>query len=268
MKFKIVILNFILFAIIGCKQGEDKKENISDSKTEIDRLERISDNIINWADAINKNNTFTLEKMYASEAVKVISADSIINSASQIANYFEISKNKITSIESLFSVEANKDRGIYYELVKYKTEGLKEYIQLVIWRLENEKIIREFEFTKESTLESAKVDTTTISEKRKLWIELCNTNNPESLVKQLYTNNAIYFNHKPIIIGTEGLIKEYGYMNNKDYNLNLKPLKLEVVNADFAFEIGQCKGSYDGLYILVWKKQFDGNWKIDLDSNI
>ncbi|MEO6347962.1 MAG: hypothetical protein ABIO60_08630 [Aquaticitalea sp.] len=268
MKFKIVFLNFILLLIMGCKQKENKKENITDSKTGIISSNKISDNIMYWVDAINNKNTRTLKKMYASNAVKVISADSIINSSSQIAKYYGIHNNSIISIESLFSVEANIGRRINYELVKYKTESLKDYIQLVIWRLEDEKIIREFEFTKESTLESTKVDTTNISEKRKLWIELCNTHNSENLVKQLYSKNAIYFNHKPIVKGIKDLIKEYDYMNNKDYTLNLQPLKLEVVNADFAIEIGQCIGSYNGKYILVWKKQADGNWKIDFDSNI
>ncbi len=78
MNLKIVILHFILLAIIGCKQKENKKENITDSKTEIVRSEKISDNLFNWVGAINNNNTNTLEKMYASNAIKVISEDSII----------------------------------------------------------------------------------------------------------------------------------------------------------------------------------------------
>lgn len=268
MNLKIVILHFILLAIIGCKQKENKKENIPDSKTEIVRSEKISDNLFNWVGAINNNNTNTLEKMYASNAIKVISEDSIINSSSQIAKYYEIHKNKITSIESLFNVEANKGRHINYELVKYKTESLKEYIQLVIWRLEDKKVIREFEFTEMSSLGAIKVDTNEIVVRRKLWIELCNANNSENLVKQLYSPNAIYFNHKPIVKGIEDLIREYDYMNNKAYTLNLQPLKLEVVNADFVYEIGQCNGSYNGKYVLIWKKQSDGNWNIYIDSNI
>jgi ketosteroid isomerase-like protein len=99
-------------------------------------------------------------------------------------------------------------------------------------------------------------------------MELCNANNAKALVTQLYSNNTIYFNHKPIVKGTADLIKEYSYMNNKNYHLNLQPLIVKVVNARFAFEIGQCSGGYNGKYILIWKKHADGNWKIFIDSNI
>lgn len=268
MKLKTIILQFILLTIIGCNQRENKNENISNSQTEIVQSEHIPDNLRNWANDINNNNTNSIKNSYDTNAIKIISTDSIIESSTQIANYYGIHKGKITSIESIFSIEANKKRGINYELVRYKIDNLKEFIGIVIWRKENEMIIREFEFTEESTFESKKVDTINIAERRKLWIELCNTNNPENLVKQLYSNNTIYFNHKPIVKGTEELIKEYGYMNNENYTLNLHPMKLEVVNANFAFEVGQCSGSYNGKYILVWKKHADGNWKVYIDSNI
>lgn len=261
MKLKILILQFILLCIIGCKQQEHKNEIIPNSKAKIVRSEKISDHLINWVAAINNNNTNTLEKIYAINAVKVISADSIIDSSSQIANYYAIHKNKITSIESLFSVEADIDRRINYELIRYKTENLTEYIQIVIWRLEDEKVIRVFEFTESSSLGAIRVDTKEITVRRKLWIELCNANNSENLVKQLYSPNTIYFNHKPIVKGIDDLIKEYDYMNNKDYTLNLQPLKLEVVNSDFAFEIGQCHGSYNGKYILYGKNNLMENGK-------
>ena len=64
------------------------------------------------------------------------------------------------------------------------------------------------------------------------------------------------------------MIKEYSYMNNKNYRLNLQPLIVKAVNASFAFEIGQCSGSYNGKYILIWKIDSDGSWKIFIDSNI
>ena len=263
MRLKIIILSFVLLFIIGCKQSQRKKENTTNS--EIDQPEKTSDNLIDWVDAFN---TDTLESSYDENAVKIISPDNIISSALEIANHYKIHKNKITSIESLFSTEANKERGINYELVKYKTDNFKEYIQIVIWKAQNEKTIREFEFTGENTLEADQVDTTNIVKRRKLWVELCNTHNPENLVKELYSSNTMYFNHKPIVKGTEDLIKEYNYMSNENYSLNLNPIKLEVVNANLAFEIGQCSGSYNGKYILVWKKQVDGVWKVYIDSNI
>ena len=232
------------------------------------KSEHIPDNLKKWADDINNDNTNSLKNSYDTNAIKIISEDSIIDNSAQIANYYRIQTGKITSIESIFNLEANKKKEINYQLVRYQIDNLKEFIGIVIWKMENGKIIREFEFTQETTLESKKVDTTDIDERRKLWIELCNKNNSENLVKQLYSKHTMYFNHKPIVKGTEELIKEYSYMNNGNYTLNLHPLKLEVVNANFVFEVGQCSGSYNGKYILVWKKQPDGNWKVYIDSNI
>jgi ketosteroid isomerase-like protein len=268
MKLKIIILLVIFLSVIGCKQQERTKENTSNSNTKIVQHKKIPSNFINWVNAINNNDSNALKNSYATSAVKIISADTIINGSSQIAAYYENHKSNIASIESLFSVEANKKRGITYELVEYKTENGKEYIQIIIWKTENEKTIREFEFTEESNVTASKIDITDIAERRKLWMELCNANNAENLVKQLYSKNTMYYNHKPVIIGTENLIQEYDYMNNKTYSLALQPEILKIVNANFAFEIGQCKGSYGGKYILIWKKQADGNWYIYIDSNI
>lgn len=267
MKLKIIFL----LAIIDCELQENKKESIYNYQTEIVLSEHNPNHLKNWADDINNGNNGNINAIknsYDTNAVKIISENIIIENSTQIANYYINHKDKITSIESILSIEANKEKGINYELVRYETDNLKEFIGIVIWRVENENIIREFEFTQESTLDAKNVDTTNIAERRKLWIELCNKNNSENLVKQLYSNNTMYFNHKPIVKGTEQLIKEYGYMNNENYTLNLHPVKLEVVNANFAFEVGECSGSYKGKYILVWKKETNGNWNIYIDSNI
>lgn len=258
----------VILVSIGCKQLANIEENTTNPKTKIVHSEEVPDYMIDWIDAINNRNNPSLEKMYASDAIKIVSVDSIIESSSEIATYYKTKKNRITSIESLFNVEASKNRGIHYELIRYKTEDLKEYVQVVIWRLDNEQVIREFEFTERSSPEAKKVDVNEITDRRKLWMELCNAHNAENLVKELYSSNTMYFNHKPIVKGLENLIKEYGYMNNSDYTLHLQPMKLEVVNANFAYEIGQCSGSYNGKYLLVWKKQSDGHWKIHIDSNI
>ncbi len=267
MKLKTILLSFVVLVIMGCKEQASKEKKSTNSKMEVVHSDKVSEHISIWVDAIN-NNIHAIEKLYASNAIAIVSIDSIIESSSQIATYYGIKKNRITAIASLFSVEANKKRRITYEIIKYTTEDLKEYIQIVIWRLEDGQVIREFEFTERSSPEAKKVDLNEITDRRKLWIDLCNANNAENLVKQLYSANTIYFNHKPIIQGLEAVITEYNYMNNVKYSLNLQPMKLEVVNADFVYEIGQCSGSYNGKYILVWKKQSDGSWKIHIDSNI
>ncbi|AQX09300.1 YybH family protein [Elizabethkingia ursingii] len=268
MNSKIIIIQFLFLLILGCKPQEASKGRISNYQDKILHDKNVPKHLKNWAIGINENSIDSIKNFYNINAVKINSPDNIIEGSSQIANYFKARKEKITSIKSLFSVEANSKRKINYELVSYKTDDQKEFIGIVIWKIENEKIIREFEFTKESSLVSQKADTTSISQRRKLWIQLCNEHNPKNLAKELYSSNIIYYNHKPLVKGTDDLIKEYSYMDNKSYHLELHPLILKVVNPDFAFEIGQCTGSYNGKYIIVWEKDVDGKWRIIVDSNI
>ncbi|MGV0946109.1 hypothetical protein ACTS9U_04630 [Empedobacter falsenii] len=256
MKSKVIIVQIIFLIILGCKS-----QNINQEKG-------VPKHLLNWIDGINTHDSNTIKNLYDSKSVKIISPDNFIESSNGIANYYKTKKEKIISIESLFSSEASNKRKINYEIVNYKTNKRKNFIELVIWKIENDKIIREFEFTKESNLNSKVIDTTKINERRKLWIELCNQNNSNNLVRELYSKNSIYYNHKPIIKGTEKLIKEYSYMDNKNYHLKLEPLIVKPVNKNLVFEIGQCAGSYNGKYILVWEKDVNGIWKIIIDSNI
>ena len=84
----------------------------------------------------------------------------------------------------------------------------------------------------------------------------------------MYTENTIYYNHKPVIVGHEDLAVEYQYMNNKKYELFLEPIIVEVVQDDLVYEIGQCSGTYGGKYILIWQKGNDDVWRVLVDSNI
>jgi ketosteroid isomerase-like protein len=224
--------------------------------------------LTDWMNAINSKDQNTLRNLYEANAVKIISADNIINGASKIADSYESHKNKIVSVASLFSIKANSQRGITYEIVQYETENQTTYIQLVIWKMVKGKVIREFEFTEKSSTTNRKDILKNITKRRTLWMELCNAHKVEKLVKQLYSAKTMYYNHKPIVQGTENLIQEYGYMNRESYSLQLDPKKSVIVNANFVFEIGQCSGSYGGKYVLIWKKEADGNWRIYIDSNI
>lgn len=268
MKLIVSIVALSVALVFGCKGKEHTNGNTGPSQPVLVQSEITSNTNSDWVNAVNAKTGSAIEKIYAAHAIKVISADSVIHNATQIANFYRSLRHKITSIESLYSVEASKEQGIHYDLLRYTLDDLKEYIQLVIWRVNDARAVREFEFTQLSSSEAIQVDTNAIAERRKLWIQLCNSNDAESLVKQLYSRNTLYYNHKPIVKGSENLIKEYDYMNAADYNLELQPIELKVVNANFAVEIGQCSGSYGGKYILVWENQGDGNWKVYIDSNI
>ena len=97
---------------------------------------------------------------------------------------------------------------------------------------------------------------------------LCNQHDAQQLVAQMYTANAMYYNHKPVVVGRKDITIEYDYMNQANYSLHLEPIIVETLTPALVFEIGQCSGSYGGKYMLIWEKQKDGSWQVLMDSNI
>ena len=110
-------------------------------------------------------------------------------------------------------------------------------------------------------------ETSTLDILRNKWMELCNTHQANNLVRQLYTEDAIYYNRGRLLQGSQALSAEYSYMNSPGYSLKLTPKHVVFVSSEIAYEIGQCSGSYPYPYMLLWEKQEDGNWKVRMDSN-
>ncbi|SHJ20502.1 YybH family protein [Aquimarina spongiae] len=270
MKSSNLFILLLLFVCSSCLQKTGKEDtnssrtDLNPSKIESNEKPKTSNP---WLEAVRSKNPNEIRAIYADKSVKVISADSIIFGATSIADYYINQSAEINESESLFLIEANKHEGIDYEIVSYKTKDSEEYVQVVVWKSIEGKKVREFEYDAKRDISIPDGYIDQISKARNLWIQLCNEHNAEHLVSKLYTSNAIYFNHKPLVIGTEAISKEYRYMNSDTYNLTLEPLKTEMVTDNIAFEIGQCKGSYGGKYVIVWQKEAEGNWKVFIDSN-
>ncbi|PZR01896.1 MAG: hypothetical protein DI539_28105, partial [Flavobacterium psychrophilum] len=152
------IILFLLLIFVGCKQQEtkEKDERLRTTKSPIPETHH---HLKEWAEDINSKNSRALRNTYDSNAVKVISADSILDNPDRIAQYYGAHNYTITAIRSLFTIEANKSQRIHYEIVDYSLDNSQEFIGVVIERMENGRMIRLFEYTAESTGELEKVDT-------------------------------------------------------------------------------------------------------------
>ncbi len=151
-----------------------------------------------------------------------------------------------------------------YEIGLSETANDGQFAHIVIWSKEKDTPkMAEVIFRVETSLDVPPK----LTEARNKWVKLCNEHNAKDLVTELYTEDAIYYNRGRVLTGHNQLSMEYSYMNDPSYSLQLNPKHIEMVRDDLIFEIGQCSGSYPLPYILIWKKQQDGDWKIYFDSN-
>lgn len=207
--------------------------------------------------------TNTIQTEYSNKSVKIFEDGFFIEEPESIKNYNSKNPLYFDSLVSIYSIEANDD--FIYEISSFKSER-HLYKQMLITESDTHK--RAFEFIVKAQATNSNQLLGQIDLRRDQWIEYCNGHDARILVTELYSDNALYFNHKPVIAHRDSLIKEYNYMNSQKYSLRMDPLHVEIVRSDLVFEIGQCSGSYNGKYILIWKKDGSREWNILVDSNI
>lgn len=203
---------------------------------------------------------------YDATAIKVLSNGDVLDGLEQIQDYSLSNPLKNISLMVDTLILAHEQRAITYEISERIYENGDNHKALVIWQAKSAQNLRVFEFS--AKINPSNIDLTEIDRRRAQWIELCKQNDAQKLIQELYTENTLYYNHKPLVEGRERLVNEYQYMNNENYSLTLSPIIVEPVNQNFVLEISQCAGSYNGKYILIWRKEKDGQWRIFIDSNI
>lgn len=262
-------LSFILLiALGGCNDTVKQSENSSaKNATEATKLEAQESSAENeqWIQHFNAKSK-DIQELYTPQAVKVFSDGSIATGQKQIMAYYLKNNASAASIHTDTLLLADADKAIEYEISETVFSTTEKNKNLIIWQTTDSERKRVFEF--ESKISESQVDLAAIEQRRTQWMRLCNQHNAKQLISEMYTDNTIYFNHKPVIQGQSDLEAVYQYMNNSSYELSLSPIIIRPANEHFVFEIGQCDGSYGGNYILIWKKEADGKWKIFIDSNI
>ena len=222
--------------------------------------------LLQWQGTINTNNS-NLTGLYLEDAVLVKPDGIFLQGAENIAAFYGEQHLTIDTAISLAVLEVDHQRGDFeYEIIGFTDSTYQAFRQLVIWQAEGDQKKRSLEFT--APYLSASDYEEAIATRRAEWIKMCNQHDATVLVEKLYAPNALYYNHKPMVVGRQAIIEEYDYMNNPEYELNLSPLVIEAVNENIVFELGQCSGSYGGKYVLIWQKNAAGEWYVLLDSNL
>lgn len=207
---------------------------------------------------------------YTADALKITPDGQVFRGPEAIAASYRAWREdqpKLAEVIAAGTFIASEKKGYTYEIGGFRTPDGREWHHLLILKTEDGRERRELEIVvpddpkKEQRFGE-------LDAARARWMTLCNAHDAYKLVAEMYTPDALYYNHKPLVIGTEGIAKEYSYMNRESYSLKLTPLAIEFADGRQAFEIGQCSGSYNGKYMLYWKKNDVGKWQVFFDSNI
>ncbi len=263
---ELFAIGLLLLLSFSCKEGSKTTEIPGENNAELVGPESdTTDPNEDWQLIVNAQ-LDSLYPLYTKDAYKVGDKGEIVMGDLRIMDLYKQKGLVINNISSTDRITAVLDSTIIYEVGKFSTPERVTYHHLIIWRKQGEQIKRELELIAEGIPDTpVPVE---LEERRKKWMSLCNAHKVTDLVNELYTENALYYNHKPMVVGREAVIKEYQYMDDPNYQLGLEPLTVDAVNDSLVFEIGRCSGSYRGNYALVWKKGDDGIWRILLDSNI
>ncbi|MBO3697266.1 hypothetical protein [Roseivirga sp. E12] len=172
-------------------------------------------------------------------------------------------QNTKSSYESSFSVAVNSS--LAYEIGVIRSGGNVFSVMLI--KQQGIASTQQVEFLVIYEKDSIQDVSAAIDKRRAKWMELCNAHQASTLVTELYTQEAYYYNRGRVLQGPAALSAEYSYMNDSNYSLKLTPRHVAFVSENIAYEIGKCSGSYPLPYMLLWEKQADGNWQIKMDSN-
>jgi len=257
MKYLVFLLVFVL--IFSCTPSPEENERTASNTSDIEQntLE------LGWRAAFNDG--LRLDTLYIEEAVIIAEDGTVYEGQTSRMSYFKNLKEEVGDLQYgnvLF--ETTTARDISYQVGEFGSSNKSSYKYICI---QEQNGLRALDFYAKAD-QDHQGNLEEIDVARAEWMRLCNQHNAAELVKQLYTDNAIYYNHKPVLTGFTSISKEYSYMNNPEYSLKLVPLIVQPVNPKIVFEIGQCSGSYNGKYVLVWEKEEKGTWKILLDSNV
>lgn len=260
MKFELIKLFILSLVIVSCNSSS-KEKNEKEMHSEVSKSLSVNEK---WMQAINTNDVNLLKTLYTKNAYVLSKLGVDLSNRKEILELVKNSDFKVGSVETTKRIKASP---LYdYEIGNFTNKNGDLMKHIIIWNTSKGDQLRELEFLAE--VENDSIDLNLIVMRRAEWMALCDAHDAKSLIKLMYTENTMYYNNGRLLKGRERLLEEYQYMNNPEYRLALEPILVEPVSNNIVYEIGQCKGSYKGKYILVWQKDNQGIWRILFDSNI
>jgi ketosteroid isomerase-like protein len=216
-----------------------------------------------WLVAVNKKED--IKKFYKENVVLYLNNEFCQGDHTIEDFYCSHLNTHLTKFHVEYRTLLPENEDMVYETGYFSTTSMETFQYLAIWSKTSGTWLRELEAVsiKKNNLEIGNG----IADARNLWIEYANKNSAIALAQKTYTEDFLYFNRGNKYRGYDNLAEIYSYMNDKDFHVTLNQDINVMIQEDLSFEIGTWTSEGKGKYIIIWKKQENGEWKILLDSN-
>ncbi len=218
-----------------------------------------------WIDLYNAR-SIDINELYAKQSGLLIN-DQFLFDQMPIAKRLHQETSTIQSAQTLATFKNDSNR--YVEIGYYRLDGSDQaaLYYITAWRKDSgSQWLRELDVIYDQ--KEKITDTPSLDFASNKWEEWANKGHASKLVKNLYTEDAIYLNKGQASLGHKEIVGRYGYMY-PGYSIDLQPKQVAMVQPKLAFEIGyyDAGNGYTGHYVLIWKKQPDRSWKTNFDFN-
>ncbi len=151
----------------------------------------------------------------------------------------------------------------------------KDLLLLTGWRNVNSSWKKEIDVLLSLNSNSANVEEnlqSVLQKERRKWVDLANQHDPDEHIAASYTQDASYFGNGRKSKGRAEIAERYFYMENPNYQVDLEKEHLWNISDINVLEVGRYFTGTErvgpgGLYVILWEKQNEGDWLIELDFN-
>jgi hypothetical protein len=139
-------------------------------------------------------------------------------------------------------------------------------LYVVAWRKIDDTWLRELDIILPS--DNAQFGDDELADVRSTWVKYANGNDPAAMVSTLFLPDAVYLNNSQASTGHLAITGRLDFIKNPAFSINLKNEKFIKVDDSTAIDIGNWLTSeFVGYYLILWKVDEAGEWKISLYFN-
>lgn len=246
MKIALVIL--VLFALLAC--------NSEVVQLPFDKIQ------MNFITTVNQNNSGAA---YYCRQGALLTQDKIYKNRDSIDQKLQ----NLPIIDTVYSIAIVKhDSSNYFDIGYYEPkDSLESKIAYAIaWKKEGGRWAKELEVLYPVTRHQD-MHVKAVGKAREDWEYWSNQHYPDSLVIELYRQNAFYLNDGYIYRGRRAIEDKYAYMLSENWHIRLSTIQTMPIGDSLCYDIGQYVSDGRGHYFLLWQLEEDRVWRVLLDFN-